>query len=267
MHIPKDTVISNAPHEMIALIGAPGTGKTTSCLTFPNRIFGDFDHKLPVGEQSIPFWSPDWVKSTGVKNTYANVINHRDAIKRWMEINCPSFTEEQTYIHDSWTMHQGFFDRQTWAEDDAMATKNAYWFWKQKGRYAQEIMDLLKSMRCRVVVTFHETNERDEDGQLTGKIKPVMDGGFKDKILGYFTDVWRQVHDPYVLDANGRRARDSQGKALVKQGWFWQLVGDTQVDCNMNPTLGAKVRQLGINSVPADYANIQAIYDGTYKIS
>lgn len=258
MHIPKETVTSESPHEIIALIGAPGSGKTTSCLTFPNPIFYDFDHKLPAGTSSIPVWDPAWV------NSYAkatlNIPNRRDAFKKHLRTNHALFTPEQTLVIDSWTIMQNAFDQQTQPEEDMADKPNPFSFWKRKAQYSVEIMEMLKACKCKVVVTFHETVERDAEGELTGKLRPVMDGSFKDQLLGHFTDVWRMLCDPYEKDpATGKILMDGANKK-VKRGYFWQLKGDALVNTNTNPILGAIIRAKNISMVPADYQNIMELY-------
>jgi len=259
MHIPKESIKSTAPHEIIALIGAPGSGKTTSCLSFPNRIWYDFDHKLPANETSIPMWDAKYVDSQA-KRTYGNSpANRRDAFKKHFRENHTLYTEEQTVIIDSWTIMQNAFDQQTQLEEDMADKPNPFAFWKRKVQYATEIMEMVKACRARVVVTFHETVDRDAEGELTGKIRPVMDGSFKDQLLGHFTDVWRQLCNPYERNEKGGIVI-AEGKKAIKAGWWWQLIGDEQVNTNTNPILGVKLRAAKIKMVPASYEEILKIY-------
>lgn len=269
MYIPKDAVVSTAPHEIIALIGEPGSGKTTSALTFPNPIFGNIENKLPPGVTQIPMWSADWCENVmKIPRRYkvgANSRpNKRDAIKKWLAENFQHFAPEQTFILDNWTFLQLAFDEETNLEDDNLpvnpktGNRDGFWFWKQKLRWSSEVIGYLKSMPCRVVVTFHETRERDDDGNLTSKIRPCQDGSFKDQLLGHFTDVWRQLKDPVVTE------RDDKGNMKSKKimpGFWWQLIGDEVVNCNTNPGLGQKLRAKGIKYVPADYSEIVKIYN------
>lgn len=258
MHIPIETIKTEKTTERIALIGAPGSGKTTACLTFPAPLFYDFDHKLPIGIQAIPLWDAKWVGSY-VKNTF-NVPNRRDAFKKHLRENHYKYTEEQTIIIDSWSLLQNAFDQQTRPEEDMAAKPNDYNFWARKAAYAVEIMEMLKACKCRVVVTFHETIERDAEGDPTGKLRPLMDGKFKDQILGHFTDVWRQLHNPFDIDANGKYIMESALKRKVKYGFYWQLIGDTLIDTNTNATLGKIVSAKNISMVPADYKEIEKLY-------
>lgn len=263
MFIPKGTVTTTArEREVIAIIGAPGSGKTTSCLSFPNRIWADFDHKLPAGEQSVPFWNPDFI-GTLAKPFAANCpANKRDAWKKWLRENYNLFTPEQTFILDSYTNMQAAFNLQEKLENDMVGDekKSGFTFWGNKQRFSEETSHMLSSMKCRVVVLFHERVERDDKGELTGKLSPVLDGRYKDEILKDFTDVWRQICFPYKRSANGNIVIE-QGKKVVEETWFWQLMSDETMNCNMNPTLGAKARSLGIKRVRANYDEIVKIYE------
>lgn len=267
MHIPKDIVTSTAPHEIIAIIGAPGAGKTTSCINspygdgFPNRIWLDFDHKLPVGEASIPFWNAEFCDKLA-RRTANNVANQRDAFAAWLRANYSLFTEEQTLILDSASKLLNALDIQCNLERDLQqdSKRKHYDFWAHKLRFWQEVMTMLKSTKCRVVVLFHETQDRDDEGRLTGKIKPILDGSYKDQILGDFTDVWRQLCNPYKKNAAGI-TEISGGKKVVEAGWFWQLLSDEVVNTNTNPTLGRIIREKNITKVKANYTEIQKLYE------
>ena len=264
-HIPRECITSTRPDEMIALVGAPGSGKTTSCLTFPNRIWLDFDNKCPSGESTVPFWSSAFCDTIYKPSPNFGIANRRDAFKRWLENNHKLFSPGQTLILDSWSLMLTSFYVQTYREWDMLPAnkdgeRNGYFVWSSLVRYAREILDMLKGINCRRIVTFHETRERDEKDRLTGKLKPVMDGQFKDQILGYFTDVYRQCKDPIKKDERGKNVTLGTGFAY-EQGWFWQLSGDEIMDTNMNPTLGAKVRNKKLRIVPASYQSLEEIYN------
>lgn len=262
LHIPDNAIQSVEPHEIICIIGGPGSGKTTSCLTFPNRIWYDFDHKLPKGELSFPFWDGAFCDKFAKRTMHATP-NMRDAFKKHLKDNAGKYTEAQTVIFDSASKLLNGLDMQCDLERDAEGadSKKANWnFWDHKLRFWRETMTLTKSIKSRVIWIFHETQERDEEGRLTGKIKPILDGSYKDQILGDFTDVWRQLCNPPKRDANGMSIVVN-GKKQYEQGWFWQLHSDTVVNTNTNPTLGAIVRKMGIKMVKADYNEIQKLYN------
>lgn len=253
MFTPADAITTTLPIERIALIGPPGAGKTTSMQTFPNLIVGDIDKKCPPGITSIPMWNPEWADKLANRTRKSDGPNFRDAIKRWLRENHDKFTEDQTFALDSWSFLQDCCDMQTAIEDSMTATstgkQDGFFFWKQKLMYSKEVMGYLKKMKCRVVVTFHETIDRNPDGTVNGKIRPAMDGSYKDVILGNFTDVWRARANIPVLDDTGKVKRDSQGK-VITGGFVWQLMGDSVVDLNTNPLLGRICREKKITTVP-----------------
>lgn len=254
MYIPKDAITAELPKSRLAIIGPPGSGKTTSLLTFPNLIIFDRDHKAPAGTTTIPAWNPDWADSL-VKRTVKDVPNFRDAIKKWLRENHDKFEPEQTFALDSWTFIQDACDLQTHLEDDFMPAnpktgqKDGYWFWGQKLRYSKELCDFLKSMKCNVVVTFHETIDRDEQGRPNGKLRPMQDGSYKDALLGNFTEVFRMRSNLPRLNKAGLAQRDTSGQRVIDTGFFWQVAGDSVVDLNSNPTLGKILRRLNITQI------------------
>lgn len=273
-YIPLEaTPASDEECRRIAIIGSPGSGKTTSCLTFPNRIWLDLDRKLPASEQhTIKFWDSNFADKLAVR-TYANVVNRRDAFKFWLRDNHHKFHEDQTLILDSWTVLMNAFEVQTKAEDDkldASDKSNKYYLHGARLRYCREIFDYLRACRCLVVVTLHESPDRDDKGDLNGKIRPLMDGQFKDQLLGQFTDVWRQRSNIYETNEKGVIVRDKETNQKVVRHvshkgnpnwvWFWQLLGDAEFDTNCNPTLGEKVRKYKKYLVPADWNAIEEIY-------
>jgi hypothetical protein len=267
MHLPKEIITSSSAHEIIAIIGAPGSGKSTSCVKssygegFPNRLWLDFDHKLPPNEASIPFWDAQFC-DTQAKRTANNCVNQRDAFSHWMRQNHDKFTEEQTVILDSVSKLLNGLDQQCNLEKDAQADskRKHYDFWAHKLRFWQETMTMVKAMKCRVVLIFHETQERNEEGALTGKIKPILDGSYKDQILGDFTDVWHQRCNPEKKTALGL-TEISNGRKVFEPGWFWQLLSDEIVNTNTNPTLGKIIREKQITRVKANYTEIQKLYE------
>lgn len=213
----------------LALQGESGSGKSTSALTFPNPIVADFDHKLPCVCDTIPFWNPEFVyKLCPKKGTLP--ANTKSAFKKWLETNYALYTLDQTFILDSWTMLQGAFDRQTDLEPSytkgtiTKAPEIDKWaFWKEKIQYSRNICELLQSMKCNVIVIFHEQREKDDEGRWLGKYRPLMAGQFCDILPTYFTDWYRQI----VVET-----RDSAGKGTGDYSYKWQLKTDSVAACN-----------------------------------
>jgi hypothetical protein len=262
MYTPKNIVASTLPHEIIALIGAPGSGKTSSALTFPNRIWLDFDHQLPVGESSIPFWDPKLAADMKVASFTANSpANMKDTFMKWLRLEYKNFTPDQTVILDTMTACQQAFDRQEQLENSMMADdkKSGFTFWGNKMKYTSEIMSLFKNMSCRVVILFHEVIDRDKEGDPNGKLRLVMDGAYKDRILGDFSDVWRMISHPPLLDEKGG-VKIINGKRATEAGWFWQLASDGIMNCKTNPTLGPVVKSKNLFKIKADYNELMKLY-------
>ena len=239
----------------IAIIGAPETGKTTSCLTFPNRIWANFDNKLCAGEQEIPFWNSAFCDSLVTRTAVGTPANKRDAFNKWLKLHGTKLTPEDTFIVDSSTILEGSCDQQTMLEEQlSTGDKNfdmrKFYGWKL--HYAVGRMDLLKSLNCRLVITFHETQERDKEGNLTGRIKPLQTGSFQNELLGHFTDVWRMLARPSKRNEKGELVLDRFSKPIRDDGYYWQIAGNEKINCLTNPTIDRK----GLLRVKADYNEI-----------
>lgn len=219
LYIPSGaTNMREAPLQQIrlALIGAPKSGKTEAALTFPNPIVVDFDNGLTQHRGDnlvrIPFCDINWVKSQGFPNA-------RDGFVTWLTRNGPSFSPDQTLVVDSWTTLQDAHDIQKDKEpllSEKTGKVDHFDFWACKLDYAKLVCTMLKSLPCAVVVTFHEQGERDDNGRLTAKLLPLMEGKFKDRLGVYFTDMFRQHAIP-VKDATGK---------VVSTKWRWQVRSD-----------------------------------------
>jgi hypothetical protein len=210
---------------MLGIQGAPGCGKTTSALTFPNPYVLNLDGGL-VGFaghdlSEAPFYDHDWVRSLEggkFKETKPGAImpNKRDAIKWWLRVHGLKMVEGQTLILDSWTTLQNMFDAQQRLEPEISSKtgkEDGFAFWGKKLEYSKEIMQLLASCKCHVVVTFHEMKERDDEGRLIDKVRPLQQGQFAAEIGVLFTEFFRMFTEA-EKDKNGRQ---------TKCKYYWQV--------------------------------------------
>ena len=231
MHIP--TVAQNLktqkfPQIRLGLQGAPCTGKTTSALTFPNVLVLDCDSGLTrfsgMDIIQVPIYDAKWVEDYGYppKKTGAQP-NRRDAVLKFLREEALKMTSEQTLFLDSWTSLQTFFDQQQ--ELEPKMTKEGkiddFDFWAKKIEYSEKLMVYLCSLKCHVVVSFHEMSIRDpKSGQLLEKLAPLMQGKFLAQIKKWFTDFFRMVVE---------EEQDKTGK-VIKSNYYWQVCSDNQFD-------------------------------------
>lgn len=234
----------------LGIQGAPGTGKTYAAVdTFPNPIVLDFDNALHdhYGKSinRIPFWDKnfvlnkmEWITGKGEKRIGIPLKPHgipdrREAFKQWLKSYIGEFSPEQTIILDSWTFLQDAFDAVTWAEPAYTKRGEIDDFapWDLKLEYSKEIMGILKSGRCHVVVIFHETQQRDkETGLLLDKIQPLMRGSFFAQLKGHF---------PFFFRALG----PNEKRKILPSEYVWQTGSNGEFDskcCN------EKLKQQGI---------------------
>lgn len=227
----------------LGLLGESGTGKTFSALTFPNPVVADFDGNL-VGHKGkdivvLPFHDHEWVLAQPKgKATQVNAgPNRRDALLTWMKTEAIKLEAEQTLILDSWSTIQDAFDIQTEIEPaiNSEGKVDTFAFWDRKLDFSRDILTACKSLKCHVVVTFHEFKIRDpKTNQLMDKIGPMMQGKFVTKLGLYFTDFFRcHAVSKYKIDANKKLVLDEvTGKQIVESTtWLWQTKPDSQVNC------------------------------------
>ncbi len=207
------TPLNLLPKQPIRLLlqGAPGEGKTWAALTFPNPIVLNLDNKLNGYKEAHPdstirvinFDTELCIKlkcsnmGFSKPNDNTKQPNVRDTVKKWLELFGPSFTAEDTLILDSWSSLQNAFDTQSQLPHEIATTSSGaedkFAFWRMKQKYSSEITNLFKSFKCNIVSTCHEVQEYNDDNVATGKLKPLMQGGFAAQLAGQFTDAYRQV--------------------------------------------------------------------------
>lgn len=212
----------------VGLMGRSGSGKTTSALTFPNPIVADIDGNLSGHVKRddvvvLKFTDPEWIKKELKFSYNANIIKYpiKDAFLWFLKNEASKLTESQTLVVDSWTTLQTAFDQQRILEPKYSkdGSVNDFAFWADKIDYAEDVLQCLKTLKCDVVVCFHEQEQRDTLGKLNGKIEPLMEGKFNKKIGLFFTEFYRCIVES-KLDAQ---------KNTVGSIYRWQTASDSEV--------------------------------------
>lgn len=197
---PYIVVTKPIPQIRLGIMGAPGSGKTTAALTFPNPIVLDKDRKCPKDVRSIPFYDPEFEKHWSDKAI--NRTGPRSALINFLKQEGPKFDPDTTFILDSWTMWFHQFD--IWAEKVgpvAFATEarpgkpstvDNFAIHGDRISYGFEIMEAMKALPCNFIINFHEQSERNAEGNVIG-IKLVCKGQFGDQAASHVTAFFRQI--------------------------------------------------------------------------
>lgn len=222
----------------IGLMGRSGSGKTFSALTFPNPVVADIDGNLSglMSKENVSvlqFTSKDWIRDKLGFKYNANTVLYpiKDAFLYFLKGDAQKLQASQTLIVDSWTTLQIAFDQQRTLEPKYNnGVINDFAFWADKIDYSEDVLQLFKTLKCDVVVTFHEQDQRDALGKLNGKVEPLMEGKFNKRIGLHFTEFYRCVVES-KLDA---------AKNTVGSIYRWQTASDSEVmlktrmqGCNM----------------------------------
>jgi len=194
--IPGLVTSDGGRRNMLLLLGAPFTGKSTAAGTFPNAVFLDFDHKAPAGAAVLPFWDGKFCDTYAPRTNPNNPPNKRDALINWLKRELPKIPADTTLVLDSMTMVDAAFHQQTEKVETVPVSPktgkpDGFYVWGVKLRYYGALFDLLKTHPGNVIVIMHEQYERDEDGKLTSTIRPLITGSFADTIASHFTLIFR----------------------------------------------------------------------------
>lgn len=231
---------SKMPAIRIGIQGEPGTGKTYGALTFPNPIVLDFDGGLQAyyGRDvlTIPFHDNEWIM------TYENgkykpnkrnpetgrlgLPNRRDALIHWLETDGFKLEREQTLILDSWSTVQDAEDAQQAVEPKLTKEGKFDDFhpWMQKTKYAKDLAAHLASLRCNVVVLFHEFKDRDDKGRILDKTQPLMQGKYVCELKKSYPFFFRSV-------CTYTPAKGADGKEVkTEPKYWWQIRSNSYFD-------------------------------------
>lgn len=185
----------------LGIQGYPNTSKTWAALTFPNPIVLNMDRKLGahVGRTDVietPMWYPPFVDSIVMRDGALAPPNRKDAVLKWIGTEGMKLSENQTLIVDGSTQLQNAFKAQydLNPEIEAKSGKiNKYGQFTQKITYFTDIFETLKSLKCHVVYICHETGARDDDGEMTTGVRPLLSGQMGDQMAGHFSDWFRAL--------------------------------------------------------------------------
>lgn len=249
---------SLTPVFRIGLMGAPGSGKTTSALTFPNPRLLTKDNKQPPGTTIIPFYDPAVERSlsdkqgqeisrSGPRSALINFLV-RESTKR----QGPQHTE----VIDSWTAWMNDFE--TWSNllarssqifhtkgsKDKPGELDGFKIHAERLNMCVEIMAATRALTCNLVINIHEAIERNIDGIAVG-VRPLSKGQFADQFASHLTGFFRQV-----------RLFDKENN---KEHFVWQVKADSEFypilppgfDCSRINLLGKDKKYM-----KADYATL-----------
>lgn len=231
--------VTSTPRVIVGLQGPSGTGKSYSALTFPNPIVLDFDDSLTAHAgkdvRFVPFHNAKFIEEQlGVKRLSPKLEPFKTtALMDWLKREGPSLLPTDTLILDSWTTVQNAVDQ--WTRATPAYTKQGQIDdrepWARKMTWSCELLTLLKTFACNIVVTFHETQARDNVGNLLDKVAPFMQGSFAAQLKLYFSDWFRTV-------ARAKKSKGPDGKDVITgTDYFWQIKSDNQVDLKTRLTI------------------------------
>lgn len=205
----------------ILLVGAPSSGKTTACMTFPNPRFINLDNKLPAGAIAIPFHDPAFCDKYAPRAMTSLPPNRRDAVINWLLQHVHQLSPDTTLILDSFSSLSDAFHLQAEKVEDIGTSKAGnkalLKIFGAKLAYLEPVFSLLKLAPCRVVVTAHTMPDYDAEGNATGGVKPFCTGSFSDKIAGYATDTFLQYVD---VDPNTGRPKVENSEVTGYRWWL-----------------------------------------------
>jgi hypothetical protein len=187
------------PQIRLGIQGPPGTGKTWTALTFTNPAVGNFDRALGAHMHredviDIPFYKGEFCDKIVNRAAPVHPPNRSGALKKWLMTEALKLTADQTLVLDGLTGIDSAFGTQynlnpVYTDSGAI---NKFAVWNQRMDYFSEVFDSLTDLKCNVVFICHETVDRNDKGELNGKVRPLIQGQFGDKIVGRLTDCFRQ---------------------------------------------------------------------------
>lgn len=254
VYIPPNCITLDSPDYLsqlrIGIQGPGGSGKTFGAVTFPNPIVGSYDKGLisHVGRKDIieaKFYEDAFVDKI-VSRAQLEPPNRKEALSKWLQTEGQKITKNQTFILDANNGVQAAYH--LWYKFNPKISKSGaedkFTEWRWKVEYYSELMLLLRSLKCSVFMLFHESPDRDSNGNLTGQVRPLLTGQFADELVSHFTDYFRSVVVPkptvetmakfkehFSLDDKMAKEWIDSTPANVKSIYLWQLQSDNVAQC------------------------------------
>jgi len=152
--IPGAVQSDGGNRNMILIVGAPFSGKSTAAATFPNPVFLDFDHKAPAGSTTIPFWSAEFCDKLAPRKNPNHTPNRKDALinyfrKHIITANAADRVPyDHTIILDSMTALEEGIHRQIQQEGIPIGKNgqpDGFHLWKLKIDYLNDIFAIAQA--------------------------------------------------------------------------------------------------------------------------
>jgi len=199
--IPPNSVVSpDSPQKRILVLGDPGTGKTRFALSAPNPFVLDFDNQLskfkkddtdfgrdlPAEIPSYPFYDPDAI------NKILGSSIRPIALLTFLKNDGKKLASNQTLIIDSLsilndTVHTHFWNLTP--EAKGTKEKDVFTYWDLIKDYYTDVHIVLLTLKCHVIVCAHLKPVYSKTGGTIIGYKPLIEGGFNQKIGNYYSDV------------------------------------------------------------------------------
>jgi AAA domain len=193
---PGCSILSESPTDpqiRIGLQGYAGCGKTHSSLTFPNPIVANFDRNLGAYKDrtdvmEAPFWDGKFCDSIHMRDGIANPPNRKDAFLVWLHKEGIKLTENQWLVIDSLSAIEDSYHIQYRLSPVITKKGDEQGFaeYKNKLEFFAGLMDKLRSLKCNVILNCHQS-----ENSKKGGYRPLLSGGYGDKIESNFTSWFR----------------------------------------------------------------------------
>lgn len=195
--VPPNTI--KPPH--LLLQGPPASGKSYNVLmTFPHIIYADFENLMPPEiptlrppDYIIPFYDDEWISKNSAD--FGGNKSRTNAFKWWIQHEACKMSPEQTLVIDNLSSMQDVLHKYLESmtpTSEKTGKPDKFFVWGEKLIYLRDVHQLLRALKCIVVMIAHEMEPRDEEtGKLTGKFTPYITGSFKEQVGRSYDNIFR----------------------------------------------------------------------------